>query len=257
MNAQTAKILCELNNAFYRENGASFAATRQTPWPGWKRCLEVLRDAGDCPGEQQDLSVFDLACGNLRFQTFLAAALPKTNIAFYAVDNCNDLVPAVPFVHYQSLDILAELQEGRSIHDRVTAPTCDLSVSFGFMHHVPSQEYREKILASLVKQTRPGGYLVVSFWQFLNNETLRDKALVTHRRALEELELRALSDELDANDYLLGWQGIPGAYRYCHSFTKVEIDQLVKLATSRATVVSRFVSDGRTNNLNTYLILRA
>jgi SAM-dependent methyltransferase len=207
------------------------------------------------------LSVFDLACGNLRFEAFLTAALPHANLSFYAVDNCNALLPQaalVSGVNYQSLDILGVLQEGRFLRDQFAAPACDLSVSFGFMHHVPLQEYREKILLSLIEQTRPGGYVIVSFWQFLKSETLRDKALVTHRRALKELGLQALGDklELDTNDYLLGWQDIPGAYRYCHSFTQAEIDQLTASVAHEATKVASFVSDGKTNNLNTYIIIR-
>jgi len=107
-------------------------------------------------------------------------------------------------------------------------------------------------LLSLIEQTRSGGYVIISFWQFLNNEVLREKARITHEHALKELGLQ----ELDDNDYLLGWKNIPGTYRYCHSFSEAEIDQLMEAVADKATLTSRFVSDGRTNNLNTYLILK-
>jgi len=250
MDTQTAKILCMINNDFYRNHGASFSATRQHPWPGWRSCLDRVRDT--CSDGSKDALVFDLACGNLRFEAFLDAALPGAAITFHAVDTCNSIVPQTPSVQYQNLDILGVLQKGLCLSDQLTAPLCDLSVSFGFMHHVPLQEYREKILSSLVRQTRPGGYVIASFWQFLNNEAMGDKARITHRYALKELGLQ----ELDDNDYLLGWKNIPGAYRYCHSFSEPEIDQLTKSIAKEAAVVSRFVSDGRTNNLNTYVVLR-
>ncbi|MDR0347473.1 MAG: class I SAM-dependent methyltransferase, partial [Coriobacteriales bacterium] len=61
----------------------------------------------------------------------------------------------------------------------------------------------------------------------------------------------------DTNDYLLGWKNVPGAYRYCHSFTEAEIDALVESVASSAPVISRFSSDGRGDKLNTYLLLQA
>jgi len=96
----------------------------------------------------------------------------------------------------------------------------------------------------------------------LSDPARRDKAQATHERALCALDL----PELDEGDYILGWKDIPGAYRYCHSFSDTEIDQLITSTTrgapgaSRPTsepqLIARFTADGRTNNLNTYLILQ-
>jgi hypothetical protein len=250
VDAKTAQLLCSINNDFYRKHCVSFSETRQLPWLGWTVCLDVLKTAhgNDC----RALSIFDLACGNLRFEAFLSSALPGATLTFHAVDNCDSLVPASTHVNYQSLDILDVLQQNQRIGDCLTAPACDLAVAFGFMHHVPLQKYREQILLSLVGQTHSGGYVLVSFWQFLNNEAMGKKARVVHERARKELSV----PELNTGDYLLGWKNIPGAYRYCHSFSDAEIDQLIGSVAEKASLVSRFVSDGRTNNLNAYLILK-
>ncbi|MCL1891445.1 MAG: class I SAM-dependent methyltransferase [Coriobacteriia bacterium] len=273
MDSKTAKLLCEINNTFYRENYASFSATRACAWTGWEQCLAAVREFFP-----REASVFDLACGNLRFENFLTSALPNTTFKFYAVDNCDELVEGdgtflsqtgalkqkcdkivpSPFASfaYQSLDVLELLHKGEFINSRLTAPQCDLSVSFGFMHHVPSQAYREKILLSLIEQTRPGGCVAVSFWQFLNNEALTHKAQATHLQALEELQLQGLEGLLDQNDYLLGWENASGTYRYCHSFSDREIDKLIETVAPQTTLLSRFVADGRTNNLNSYVVLK-
>jgi SAM-dependent methyltransferase len=320
---RTADILRRINNDFYRRNGASFSATRKAPWPGWTRCLEVLRGelpldgapflggepalrAESLPGGVSALadksspggvfSVFDLACGNLRFEAFLASALSGMPVAMHAVDNCDSIVFPVPGVSYQSLDVLDVLLSGANLNDHITAPLCDLSVSFGFMHHVPLRACREELLASLIRQTRPGGHVIVSLWQFLNDARMAANARITHERALRELsELSELSElreagelgagelgdlsepreadgpsglgelgelgagelgDLDENDYLLGWQDTPRAYRYCHSFSEDEIDRLVGSVAKTASVLSRFTADGRTGDLNTYLILK-
>jgi len=270
MNAKTVEKLCQINKDFYQGHAASFSETRQSPWSGWGICLETIKD--DClrnagfekacraqagvedavDNTPLHFSVFDLACGNLRFKAFLDSSLPRAEISYYAVDNCDDLVPTTVSVSYQNLDIMEILQKGLSFCDLSLAPQSDLSVCFGFMHHVPSQDYRKKVLASLIDQTRLGGYVLVSFWQFLNNKTMGERALAIHDKASRELGLKAL----DKNDFLLGWKNKPGVYRYCHSFSDTEIDQLAESVSEKTTVLSRFVADGRSENLNTYLVLR-
>lgn len=250
MDIKTAEILCKINNDFYRNQSASFARTRTHPWPGWEACLDILKGVHSQPCTK--FSIFDLACGNLRFEVFLGAALPDAAITFYAVDNCDDMVPSMLNVDYQNLDVMGVLHAGSCINDHLTAPVCDCSVSFGFLHHVPLQRHRGDVLSCLVRQTRSGGYVVVSLWQFLNNEDMARKAQAVHERAMEELGLH----DLDEHDFLLGWKNLPGRYRYCHSFSEEDIDRLAESVAGSAEVVSRFVSDGRTNDLNTYLILK-
>ena len=250
MNAKTVEKLCKINSDFYQSHHVSFSATRSSPWPGWKRCLQHIEQI--LQGNQRSCSVFDLACGNLRFEVFLDVSFPKDNITYYAVDNCEEIIPPDISADYQSLDILEILQRGQSIGDFIGAPLCDLSVTFGFMHHIPLKSYREEVLSSLVGQTRRGGYVIASFWQFAKIASMEKKLQAVHERACQEMGLEGLED----NDYLLGWMGIPGAYRYCHSFTEAEIDQLIEAVGGSANLVSRFVSDGKTENQNTYLVLQ-
>jgi SAM-dependent methyltransferase len=283
--------------------------------------------------EPQASSVLDLACGNLRFEAFLANALPKSDIVFYAVDSCDSLasplhaghcpsdvrmkdkthqvdsaypllhasldrandvrkkthrvdassselllghqqqgasnceernaqpvprpVPSftLPPVRYQSLDVMGTLLRGANLSDSLDAPFCDLSVCFGFMHHVPQVRHREEVLEALIKHTRPGGFVVMSFWQFMENKAMAAKAQESHQAALACLPYLGLR-ALDKGDYLLGWKGIPGEFRYCHSFSETEIDCLLESVGGTASLVSRFASDGRSGALNTYLIFQ-
>lgn len=281
MDDKTVDALCSLNNDFYRNQCRSFSDTRRAPWHGWRACLEVLQNAGfatstheakpsalraaqldvslpvkfesaGISGEERPLSVFDLACGNLRFEEFLSKECSQTNFEFFAVDDCDDLVPFRANVHYQSLDIMAALRRENRLASYLEAPACDLAVAFGFMHHVPGAQRREAILQALVDQTRPGGFVVVSFWQFLNDEKLAAKASVTHARGLQELTLPPLDD----NDFLLGWQEVPGVYRYCHSFSDDEISSLLVSVANSARAVARFSADGKAGNLNSYAVLQ-
>lgn len=249
--------LCALTGEFYRANAESFSQTRQSPWQGWVRLLEVMEAASG----QEPLCVLDLACGNLRFERYLADALPSRMLSGYAVDNCDPLVEAgernesdaLSRMSFQNLDAIERLSGG-SLRESLEAPdsSCDLVVSFGFMHHVPLERWRVELLRALIAKVRPGGFVAVSFWRFLNSDKLARKAQETTDRARAELGL----PELPQNDYLLGWQDTQELYRYCHHFDEPEIERLLAMMADSADLVSRFEADGRTGNLNEYVVLR-
>lgn len=249
--------LCALTGEFYRANAESFSRTRQSPWQGWVRLLEVV----DAAGEREPLRVLDLACGNLRFERYLADALPDGMLSGYAVDNCDPLVEAgersefgpLSRMVFQNLDAIERLSAG-CLRESLEAPdaSCDLAVSFGFMHHVPLERWRAELLRALIAKVRPGGFVAVSFWRFLDSDKLARKAQETTDRARAELGL----PELPPNDYLLGWQDTQGLYRYCHHFDEQEIERLLAAMADSAELASRFEADGKTGNLNEYVVLR-
>ena len=250
--------LCALTGEFYRANAESFSQTRQPPWQGWVRLLEVM-DAR--AAERELLRVLDVACGNLRFERYLADALPGRMLSGWAVDNCEPLVEAgersefgpLSRIAFQNLDVIERLSAG-CLREALEAPdaSCDLAVSFGFMHHVPLERWRVELLRALVAKVRSGGFVAVSFWRFLNSDKLARKAQETTIRARAELVI----PELPPNDYLLGWQDTQGLYRYCHHFDELEIERLLAAVADSAELVSRFEADGGTGNLNEYVVLR-
>ena len=224
--------LCALTGEFYRANAESFSQTRQSPWHG-----------------------------NLRFERYLADALPGRMLSGWAVDNCEPLVEAgersefgpLSRIAFQNLDVIERLSGGR-LWESLEAPDAsrDLAVSFGFMHHVPLECWRAELLRTLIAKVRPGGFVAVSFWRFLNSDKLARKAQETTIRARAELVI----PELPPNDYLLGWQDTQGLYRYCHHFDELEIERLLAAVADSAELVSRFEADGKTGNLNEYVVLR-
>ena len=257
MDEGLALRLCALTGEFYRANAESFSQTRQSPWRGWVRLLEVM----DAAAEQEPLRVLDVACGNLRFERYLADALPSRVLSGYAVDNCDLLVEAgergefgpLSRIAFQNLDVIERLSGG-SLRESLELPdvSCDFAVSFGFMHHVPLERWRVELLRALIAKVRPGGFVAVSFWRFLNSDKLARKAQETTSRALVELGL----PKLLPNDYLLGWRDTQGLYRYCHHFDEPEIERLLAAVADSAELVSRFEADGKTGNLNEYVVLR-
>lgn len=280
MKPEIADKLTRITNRFYREQAASFSATRQAPWKGWDRCLACWNQSRESAGAPASARVLDVGCGNLRFERYLAHCHAGIPWECYAVDNCRPLLRAAATaggnpsaeggshgiidpdqaalfasVRFQELDIMPLLVHGSfALSDALEAPAADLTVCFGVLHHVPTVERRAALLRNLVAATVPGGLVCVSFWRFMENEALASRTRALQPQALADTGIAA--GDLDPNDYLLGWEKRPGVYRYCHHFPEYEIDELAAQLGGSVRVVDRFASDGRTGNLNSYLVLR-
>ena len=75
-------------------------------------------------------SVLDIACGNLRFEMFLANAYPHIDWSFFAVDNCEPLVASgqediAKKVHFTCEDIVSNLFEGLPAAEPPCARSCN------------------------------------------------------------------------------------------------------------------------------------
>ena len=244
MDAMTARRLSALTTDFYARTSTSFSATRQASWPGWARLLALL------PESAAPLQVYDLACGNLRFERYLAGS--GRHVHAWSVDGADELLSlgmtslgaldCAPVVHVHQADIMSALFAGKVEELLADVPPCDLAVSFGFLHHVPMACLREQVLRLLVESVRPGGTVAVSFWQFERSARIMAKAEPVAGG--------------DAGDYLLGWQERSDVKRYCHSFSEREIDALADSVRATAYEIARFSSDGKTSDLNRYLVLQ-
>lgn len=255
ISASTAEQLIRITSEFYAQQAQSFSATRQMPWQGWQQCLDAMHQlsAGEKP------SVLDVGCGNLRFARFLCDEAGIVPATYFAVDNCRPLVESgktnahISELAFIELDVIKSLLDN-TLSSRLTVPACDLVVAFGFLHHVPGAEKRLQLLRTLLEKTKPGGYVCVSFWQFMNSQKLAAKAQETTAQGLQALGIDAL--ELEGNDFLIGWQDKANTWRYCHHFSQEELDELLASLGSDVRVCAQFSADGKENNLNRYVILQ-
>ena len=275
VDAADIRALIELNNRFYAKHAASFSATRTRSWDGWRRLASLLEDAGwrkggadgratGCPdGTGAHRDILDLACGNLRFEAFLAQAFAGERIAAHAVDSCPALAQGALDglagsleLDYRCVDVLDALladPEGGTGLEGV--PPCELAVCFGFMHHVPGSALRRALMAALCERVAPGGIVALSFWQYLRDPRLARRAAAAEALREEDPALAGL--RLEAGDGFLGWQDDPSPLRYCHSFTEKEVDGLAALAADLGfEEAGRWSADGPAGDLNRYLVLR-
>lgn len=248
-----------LTSAFYAQEAASFSATRQSPWEGWAQALSLVNEA-DPALLTRPVHLLDLGCGNLRFERALAE-LTETPLAVTAVDNCPPLVakaeaaslPTSISVDFHQLDIIEALLDG-ALPDHGPHGTYQLAVAFGIMHHVPRFDLRAQLLSQLVRALRPGGFALVSFWQFIDDPRLAAKA----EQATAEGRTAHGLPPFNTGDYLLPWQHAAGVYRFCHHCSDGEITKLIAEAQTVVPLreVARFSADGKSGALNRYSVLQ-
>ena len=261
MRDQTVAALDRLNRDFYEAHGGRFDQTRMAPWSGWSS-LAALEATGDGGGSR--LRVADLGCGNGRFATFLASTVGPLSYlglerSWVLARTCrarlsSDVALGTKTHHLVAVaDLLADQQWLRP-------RSFDLVVCFGVLHHVPSRKRRRLLIERSFDLVRDGGWLVLTFWQFLDEPSIA-KRCIDSRGALESELLPAdVAADLEGTDRLLPW-GDPGkegparaSSRYCHHTTDDEAKSLVDgLASSEQRL---WRSDGRTGRLNLYVELR-
>ena len=255
ISASTAEQLSYVTSEFYTQQAQSFSATRQMPWQGWQQCLDAMPQLS--AGEK--LSVLDVGCGNLRFARFLCDEVGIVPAKYFAVDNCKPLVESgevgthISELIFIELDVIKSLLDN-TLSSRLTVPACDLVVAFGFLHHVPGAQKRIQLLRTLLEKTKPGRFVCISFWQFMNSQKLAAKAQKTTAQGLHALGIDA--SELEEHDYLIGWQDKANTWRYCHHFSQEELDELLGSLGSDVQVCAQFSADGKDNDLNRYVILQ-
>lgn len=250
MDPSLVRRLNRVNREFYRRHAESFSSTRQAPWPGWDRVLEVLPSSGP-------ESVLDLGCGNGRFARFLAARerFPRRYVGM-------DLSPR----------LLAKAR--RSLGDAATASRCrwlvadlleppplkgpgfSLVLLLGVLHHVPGHATRARLLEAAAELVAPGGVLAVTVWMFDRSDRMR-RRLLSSQEAAARLGPGVDAAGLEPGDYLMPWGAGSSAeppVRYCHALSEAEADELsARLPLAPA---ADFEADGAAGNLNRYLLWR-
>jgi SAM-dependent methyltransferase len=151
------------------------------------------------------------------------------------------------------MDIISELQNNSLLEKlrNIQPEGFDLAVCFGFFHHIPTAAMRERAISNLCACVRPGGYAVLSFWQFMRDPKIAAKA----KRATNTAgDTRHINLDAQDGDFFLGWQGDCETLRYCHDYSETEINKLVDLCGAQE--IARFSADGKSGNLNRYVVLR-
>jgi tRNA (uracil-5-)-methyltransferase TRM9 len=234
MNAETRHYLISLNTDFYKVHGESFSNTRSSPWNGWEKTLKYL--------PKKPFTVLDIAAGNLRYLNFLKKELTDKQFNYTAIET------SAPMLQNQEKNDITIINNNVLVMDFTSFyRTTDLVVCFGFMHHIPGFDDRIEFLKQLIEVLTPGGTLIISLWNFIQNN---DYSKTIPWDSIKP----GMSFEVETEDYLLGWKADNTCPRYCHNFTYSEVEKIKEIFSEY--FVELWQSDGKLNNQNWYLVFQ-
>ncbi len=256
MKAETRRHLVALNRRFYQRHSQAFDGSRQRPWRGWQRLVELLEAPSTRSADGEPLRVLDAGCGNGRLASFLRDALPRP-LHYVGVDSSPELLAQAAQRPAAQTLVEADLLSDE-LEQKVGERRFDLVTSFGVLHHVPGLATRLELLQTLAGFCRPGGLLVVSVWRLDRQPRFADKVIPwTEYLGAEETAGPPLDlNDLEPGDVLLGWSGDRSHPRYCHFPDDAELvvwqQHFDRQHLDRPTV-HRWPADGADGATNLYL----
>jgi cyclopropane fatty-acyl-phospholipid synthase-like methyltransferase len=231
MNSKEVRQILELNERFYQSVFREFSKTRQKPWEGWGRVIDITtkmfggRISDEKSRKSDGIKILDLGCGNGRFLKFIAPKIEK--FEYTGVDMNNDLLSEA-----QKIKVLPGKQNKKLVKEDVILDIrkidekYDVVVAFGLTHHIPGQNIRKQWFEYLPKLLNKPGLLVITFWEF----------------------------EKNPGDYILGWgqkSPEPSKVRFCHKYSENEIKKIENIFKKSGL---KPVEKYRADNKNLYLI---
>jgi len=247
MDVEIATRLINLNRQFYQTFAHQFSATRQRIQPGVQRVIENMPNQG---------KILDLGCGNGEF--WLALTRRGFHGIYVGIDfskemieiasrNCHinkESVTTKSPDENQAFFINVDLST-RHWHGQIPKISFDRIFAFALIHHLPGHDLHLRTLRRVRNLLSPGGLLVHSEWQFINNPRLRG-------RILDWKEIGLSKDLVDEGDYLLDWRHGGYGLRYVHLFSEEELSALAQESGFR--ISQTFHSDGKGGESSLYQI---
>jgi tRNA (uracil-5-)-methyltransferase TRM9 len=241
MDEEIVEKLLALNREFYAAFAKPFAASRSLSDPALTSIL---------PHIPQRARVLDVGCGNGRLALLLDRERPGAT--YLGVD----AVPALIEVARVRGDRLANVAAEFRVADisrpgwseLLSAMSFDRVVALAVLHHIPSFDLRLQVVRESARLLEPGGRLILSTWQFLDNVRLR-------RKIADWAELGVAEEALEPGDYLLDWRRGGRGLRYCHLVDEAEVERLA--AESGFCVRETFRAGGREGDLSLFAVLEA
>jgi len=245
MNKETTERLLALNRDFYANFARPFAGSRPVSDPA---LVSIL------PHVPQRASVLDVGCGNGRLALLLDRE--RHGAIYLGVDAVPELVELARAQAGQLTSISAQFRvadvtrPGWNKSLPGTLPLLrtgfDCVVALAVLHHIPGFDLRLQVLRDIASLLEPDGCLILSTWQFLDNERMR-------RKIVDWAEVSIAEDTLEPGDYLLDWKREGRGLRYCHLVDEAEVQRLA--GESGLRVRETFRAGGREGNLSLFAIL--
>jgi tRNA (uracil-5-)-methyltransferase TRM9 len=241
VDAELVNQLLEINRRFYSQFSADFSDSRSSE----RLNIEVWRAY-----LSDNIRLLDVGCGNGR----LAEALERAGytLDYLGIDNSPELIAIAEkncagLQHVRARFKLLDITTPNWAETLRASAPFDLVAALAVLHHIPGFDLRANVLRAVHTLLKPGGLVVLSNWQFLNDERSRKKLASLDGVLVEKL---MLSSRLEPGDYILDWKRGGVGYRYVHLVTEAEVENLAR--GSGFKVIEQFLADA---DLNLFSIL--
>ena len=236
--------LNQINREFYATFAASFSETRSESAQELQVILPYIADGA---------RVLDIGCGNGRVAALLGRQ--RRGVTYIGVDASEEMISSARHRTQGAEFLVADItrpdwadclsgQAGSQPGQRAF----DCVLMLAVLHHIPGGDVRARLMRQVRELLAPQGRLVVSTWQFMDNERMRKKIVPWSTVGIDEREL-------EPGDVLLDWKRGGAGLRYCHWIGKDELDTLA--AQAALNVVQTWRAGGREGNLSLYAVLAA
>ncbi|MBU1179832.1 class I SAM-dependent methyltransferase [Patescibacteria group bacterium] len=212
MNRQQALKIIEKNRESYNKIAKDFDVSRKYEWPEF----ELLK-----PHIKEGDKILDIGCGNARLYKYLCGELNSQH--YVGVDISANLIKIAKKTKCGELDSPHKVEFG--VVEKVwelpfEEGEFDSAAGIAFLHHIPSEELRLRVLREIHRVLAPGGILFLTNWNLWQWNRIKK-----YKLRLRDFFFK--HNELDAGDF---WIKFQGAERYYHHFTKGELTGLCKKA---------------------------
>ncbi|GBD34164.1 2-methyl-6-phytyl-1,4-hydroquinone methyltransferase [bacterium HR34] len=236
MDKKLAQYLLYKTINDFNKIASEFSRTRLSNWDFISYFLKYVKH-GD--------KVLDFGCGNGRLYHLLSK---NKNIYYYGVDVSENLVKIAQ----------NNLPTGESCQVKVMEDPLkldfpdnffDVVFSIAVFHHIPSKDFRNKILAEIKRLLKDNGFFVITVWN------LRRKYRKTF---IKNFILKLFGKwKFDLFDIFVPWKNSRGEVlceRYVHCFSKKELEKIV-LENGFEILESGYMPSSK-NRQNIYLVCK-
>lgn len=228
MDKKFAKQLLDKTAVDYEKIAEEFTVTRFLLWPEFDEFIKYIK---------KDDKVLDLGCGNGRLYELFK---DLSTLDYTGIDKSPSLIESAK---NKWKNTEAKFKVGDIIELSETQKY-DAVFLIAVLHHIPTHEFRLKILKNVYSILKPGGMLFMMNWKFWQKRYFFYIIKYTILKLIgKSLSLRRqghiIKGRMDFKDVLIPWKSCglkPYGHsekisdRYYHVFTKKEIKNLVKQA---------------------------
>ena len=221
-----AKFILEKTKENYNLIAKEFSATRKEIWEELKFLFEDLKE-----GEK----VLDLGCGNGRWYK----VFKEKKVDYFGVDNSEKLIE-IAKENFPD----AKFFVGNALNLPFPDNFFDKVYSIALLHHIPSEDFRIKVLKEAKRVLRPGGILILTCWRVHRLREILAFLKYTFLKIIGK-------SKLDFRDTFVPWG--KKTLRYYHFFTQKELENLLRKVGFEI-LESGVVKNKRENRQNYYII---